>query len=99
MLPSIATLSVLFSRHTARWMRLGARQAGVKFALLFRLGSASGATDTQGLFIYRFHDHTMQDCPGINWSIVIISFSHRITKDCAPGHERSILTSPQVRLR
>jgi hypothetical protein len=66
--------SFFLSRQTARWMRLGARQTGVKFALLFRLGSASGATNTQGLLLYGFHDHTMQHSPAINWSIVIISY-------------------------
>jgi hypothetical protein len=66
-------------------MRIGARQAGVKFALFFRLGSASGATDTQGLFLYGFHDHTMHDCYAISWSIVIIASHVKITKEWRTG--------------
>jgi hypothetical protein len=51
-------------------MRLCAGQSGVKLALLSRLGAASGATNSQGLFLLGFHDWMMQDCPATSCSIV-----------------------------
>src|ERR1700677_2700412 len=103
MLASVARLRLLLSRHSSCWMGLGARQSSVKFTALFRLGSACRATATQSLVLYGLHDPTMQHCPAISWSIVIIASqvaSHiESRKTVRAGHERSILTSPPVRLR
>jgi hypothetical protein len=58
-------------------MRICAGLSRVDFALLSRLGATSGATNTQGLFLFSFHNFIMQDCPAINWSIVTVLLSRR----------------------
>ena len=51
-------------------MRLGSGESGVNLALLSRLGSASGTTNIDDLFVFDFHDFMVQRCPEISWSIV-----------------------------
>jgi hypothetical protein len=54
-------------------MRLCARLAGAKFALLSWLGAASGATNTQGLLLLGFHSHIMRGCAAQVCSILTSS--------------------------
>jgi len=49
-----------FGGHAPGWMRIGAGLSSAKLALLSRLGAASRATNTQGLFLLGSHDSIMQ---------------------------------------
>ena len=44
-------------------MRLCAGQSGAKLTLLLRFGATGGAANTQGLFLFGFHDYTNAGLP------------------------------------
>lgn len=69
-------------RHQAPtiWMRLGARLASAKLALLSALSATSGATNSQGGLQLGFHNYMMHRCAATNWSIVTSAANHAILR-------------------
>ncbi len=93
--PEVERRPLLFlSRHPPGWMRLGAGQSRVQFALLSRLGATSGTSNSQGCFFLGFHDSIMRGFPAVCWSIVTglsswsCSESHSSIPNAAPDLSR-----------
>jgi hypothetical protein len=79
------------SRKAPVPMRLGARQAGTKFALLAGLRATSRAPKAQRLFRFELHGYTMHRCWQTRWSIVTSSegpFGLTIRREGIPTNTR-----------